>query len=130
VIVVDCSYTMAMVMPDERRPHSLAQVEQARLVAPPIWAFEVANAFFMAVRRGRLVADDAAALSRRLEDYDVSVEGADATVHRRFLAARTHDTTAYDAAYLDLAQHRRFGLATLDRRMADLARRLGLVVHD
>lgn len=130
MIVVDCSYTMAMVMPDERRPHSLGLVEESRLVAPQIWIYEVANALCVAVRRARLAAEHAAVLSRRLEDYGVNVDSADATVHQRYIAAQTHELTAYDAAYLDLALHRRYGLATLDTRMARLARRLGLVVHE
>ena len=130
VIVVDCSYTMAMVMPDERRPRSLTLAEESRLVAPQIWSYEVANALHMAVRRGRLEADLAAMLSRRVEDYGVDLDGTEATVHQRYIAARTHGLSAYDAAYLELALHRRYGLATLDARLGDLARRLGLVVHN
>lgn len=130
MIVVDCSYTMAMVMPDEHRPRSLPVAEESRLVAPSIWVFEVANALHTAVRRGRLQPAQAALLSRRLEEYGVDVDGSDATVHQRYIAAQTHDLTAYDAAYLDLALQRRYGLATLDDRLAALARRLGLVVHD
>lgn len=128
MIVLDCSYAMAMVMPDEGRPHSLARVEESRLFAPSIWIYEVANALYNAVRRGRLPREQAAALSMRLEDYGVGIEGADATVHVRYVAAQAHDLTAYDAAYLDLALQRRFALATLDTRVADTARRLGLVV--
>lgn len=130
MIVLDCSYTMAMVMPDERRPGSLKITEEARLFAPSLWVFEVANALRMAVRRGRLPAEQAAALSMRIEDYGVGIDSADATVHQRYIAAQTHDLTAYDASYLDLALQRRFALATLDERLAGMARRLGLVVHD
>lgn len=130
MIVVDCSYTMAMVMPDERRPRSLTLAEESQLVAPQIWRYEVANALRTAVRRGRLEADRAAMLSRRVDDYGVDLDRGDITVHQRYIAARTHDLSAYDAAYLDLALHRRYGLATLDARLGDLARRLGLVVHD
>ncbi len=130
MIVLDCSYTMAMVMPDELRPRSLALTEASRLFAPPIWVVEAANALRMAVRRGRLPAEQAARLSMRLEDYGVGIDGADATVHQRYVAAQTHDLTAYDACYLDLALQRGFALATLDTRLAAVARRLGLVVHD
>lgn len=130
MIVVDCSYTLAMVMPDERRPRSLTLAEESQLVAPQIWRYEVANALRTAVRRGRLEADRAAMLSRRVDDYGVDLDRGDITVHQRYIAARTHDLGAYDAAYLDLALHRRYGLATLDARLGDLARRLGLVVHD
>jgi predicted nucleic acid-binding protein len=130
VIVIDCSYAMAMVMPDEQRPASLPLVEKSRLVAPPIWVFEVANAFRMAVRRSRLPAEEAARLTRRIDDYAVVVEGADGSVQQRYVAAQNHDLTAYDAAYLDLALQRRCPIATLDGRVAAQARRQGLVVHD
>lgn len=130
MIVVDCSYTMAIVMPDERRPRSLPLAETSRLVAPSLWIFEVANALNTAVRRGRLSAEQAARLSRRLEDYGVNLDHGDDTVHQRYLAAQTHDLTAYDASYLDLALRRRYALATLDARLAALARKNGLVVHD
>jgi predicted nucleic acid-binding protein len=129
VIVIDCSYALAMVMPDEQRPGSLTMVEEARLLAPPIWVFEVANAFRMAVRRSRLPTQEAARLTRRIDDYDVVVDAADSSVQQRYVAAQTHDLTAYDAAYLDLALLRRCPLATLDARLAIQARRLGLVVH-
>lgn len=129
MIVLDCSYTMAMVMPDESRPSSLAQTELSRLFAPSLWVFEVANALRIAVRRGRLAANQAAALSTRLDAYGVGVDGATASVHQRYIAAQTHDLTAYDACYIDLALQRGFALATLDARLAAQARRLGLTVY-
>jgi predicted nucleic acid-binding protein len=129
VIVLDCSYALALVMPDEERPATMAEVEATQLVAPPIWSFEVANAFAMAVRRGRLAAEDAAHLARRLDDYGVGVDGDDVSVHQRYLAAQNHPLTAYDAAYLELALQRRYALATLDARMAARARGLGMTVH-
>jgi predicted nucleic acid-binding protein len=129
VIVIDCSYAMAMVMPDEARPASLGVVEQARLLAPPIWVFEVANAFRMAVRRSRLPGEEAARLARRIDDYAVELAGGETSVQQRVVAAQSHELTAYDAAYLDLALLRRCPLATLDGRIAAQARRLGLVVH-
>lgn len=128
MIVVDCSYTMAMVMPDEHRPSTLATAEAAPLVVPAVWALEVANAFRNAVRRGRIGADRAAALCLRLEGYEVSVDGGDIAVHRRFVSANTWDLSAYDAAYLELAVQRRCPLATLDDRMAAAAVRVGLTV--
>jgi predicted nucleic acid-binding protein len=130
MIVLDCSFVMAMVMPDEARPRSLALVEENSLAAPPIWVFEVANAFHMAVRRNRLSAQDAARLSRRIDEYDVQVDGGDCSIHQRFIASQNHDLTAYDAAYIELALLRRCAIATLDGRVADAARRLGLIVHD
>ena len=54
MIVIDCSYTMALVMPDEQQPASLTRTLESRLVAPGLWPLEVANALRNVVRRGRL----------------------------------------------------------------------------
>ena len=40
--------------------------------------------------------------------------------------ARTHNLTAYDAAYLDLARSRGLGLATVDQRLAAACRTVGV----
>lgn len=129
MIVLDCSYALALVMPDEERPASMPDVQGTMLLAPPIWPFEIANAFSMAVRRQRLAAEDAARLVRRLDDYGIGIDGEPVSLHQRYLAAQNHALTAYDAAYLELALQRGCGLATLDVRMATRARELGMTVH-
>ncbi len=58
MIVIDCSYALAMVMPDEQRPPGIGQVAQTRMLVPSIWPYEVANAFRSAVRRGRIGAQE------------------------------------------------------------------------
>jgi predicted nucleic acid-binding protein len=131
MIVVDCSYAMAMVLPDEQQPRSLQRVLAAQLFAPPIWPVEVANALRNVVRRQRLHESQIPALCARLEDCEVELLGTgDAGVHSRYLAARQHDLSAYDATYLDLALQRRCALATLDARLAEAAQRAGVAVLD
>ena len=44
------------------------------------------------------------------------------------LQAEASELSAYDAAYIDLARRLRAGLATLDERLADAARREDLEV--
>jgi predicted nucleic acid-binding protein len=131
MIVVDCSYTMAMVMPDETRPHSMPRALEGRLLAPALWPFEVANALRNLVRRGRLIEPDVPTLCARLEAYEIEVQGGgDGGVRQRYGVAHTHGLTAYDAAYLDLALQRRCLLATLDARLAEAALRAGVAVLD
>ena len=131
MIVIDCSFTMAMVLPDESRPGSMRKVATGRLLAPALWPLEVANALRNVVRRGRLAEPDVANLCNRLDAYEIEVQGSgDASVRQRYLASLTHDLTAYDAAYLELALHRRCPLATLDERLAQAAARAGVAVLD
>lgn len=129
MIVIDCSYALAMVMPDERRPASLAQVATGRLLVPPLWPYEVANAFRSAVRRGRVAEPEILGVCSRIEGLQFELAGAhDSSVRQRYLAAMSHGLTAYDAAYVELALHRRCPLATLDAALARVAADAGVDV--
>jgi predicted nucleic acid-binding protein len=47
----------------------------------------------------------------------------------RFQAlAKKHTLSAYDAAYLELAQRKGIGLATLDKHLANAARKAGVQI--
>jgi predicted nucleic acid-binding protein len=130
VIVMDCSYVLAMVMPDEERPASMTEVSATRLLVPSIWPYEVANALRGAVRRNRVAASEMLAVVSRIEGFEIELAGqqSDASVRDRYVAAQVHDLTAYDAAYIELASKRRCPLATLDARLQAAARHLGISV--
>ncbi len=131
MIVVDCSYALAMVMPDEQKPASFAQVASGRLLVPTIWPFEVANAFRSAVRRARFTGEEMMAVCGRMEALQFELASLhDAAIRQHFLASLSHGLTAYDAAYLDLALQRRCPLATLDAGLARASAVAGIqVVH-
>jgi len=130
LIVIDSSYALALVMPDERRPASMAATVKGRLVAPSVWPLEVANALRNGVRRGRLRDNQVPALCADLGEFAIEIV---APTHvlalRHFEAAAAHDLTPYDASYLELALLRRCALATLDQDLARAAERAGLAVH-
>ncbi len=129
MIVLDCSYTLAMVMPDEVRPASMSETAAGRMLVPSIWPYEVANALRNGLRRQRVSAQQVAIVCTRLEDLSIeAVGGADIGTRQRFVAAQTHQLTAYDAAYVELALSLRCPLATLDANLADAARRAGVRV--
>jgi predicted nucleic acid-binding protein len=47
-----------------------------------------------------------------------------------FALAQTHNLTAYDASYLDLAIRKQAGLASLDKQLNDVAKTLGIdIIH-
>jgi predicted nucleic acid-binding protein len=131
VIVVDCSYMLALVLRDGTRPASHPQAQGARLFVPAIWPLEVANALRNVVRRGRLSDEDVPAVCARIESYAVEVVGGvDVGVRHHYAAALHHDLTPYDATYLELALARRSALATLDANLAAAARRNGIAIFD
>lgn len=131
MIVLDSSYALALVMPDETRPSSLMAVLRERLLTPFLWPLEIANAMRSAVRRGRLLPPEVTGLFAAVEAFDIEVvPPAHHLPQRHFETCRTHDLTPYDALYLDLALERRCALATRDAALAHAARHVGLTVHD
>ena len=131
MIVIDSSYTLALVMPDESRPASVDAVLAERLLAPTIWPLELANALRNSLRRGRVREAQTDGLCARIDDLAVEVLGNVSSQPRRHLdIARAHDLTPYDALYLDLALQRRAGLATCDGALAAAAARAGVAVFN
>jgi len=128
-IVLDSSYAMALVLPDEAPPASGAAVLAQALIAPHLFPVEIANASLNSVRRRRYPPEDADQVCRLVESLQVDVVApseAGPSYYARLALA--HGLSAYDALYLDLALVRRCPLATADVRLAAAARKAGVEV--
>jgi predicted nucleic acid-binding protein len=132
--VLDCSLALAWALPDEtsrRAERFLAHVTaETFLWVPALWWYEIANALTMAQRRRRLPESDG---SRLIELYASLPIQTDMHLNsdvawRRHALAREYNLSAYDAAYLELAQRKGFGLATLDRNLMTAARKAGVAI--
>lgn len=130
--VLDASMTLAWALPDEtsrRADRFLAQASRNYMFwVPALWWYEVANALTMAERHHRLTEADRI---RLIELYSMLPIQTDATLNpdavRQFhILAKEYTLSAYDTAYLELAQRRGLGLATLDQRLITAARRAGV----
>ena len=125
---------LAWALPDERSEDAERFMKQAahdpsRVIwVPALWWYEIANALTNARRRKRLTEADVARLielyGRLPLQTDASL-GGDALWRQQALAAE-HGLSAYDAAYLELAQRNAAGLASLDARLCAAARQAGL----
>jgi predicted nucleic acid-binding protein len=134
LIVIDASFALALVLPDETSPAADIMAElllHEEPVAPSIWVMEVANALLAAGRRGRLRQNDEGQVAQALRMLAVRVDPVDldAAMANILPIARKHGLSAYDAAYLELALRTSSRLATLDRqlRKAAIAEGLGVV---
>lgn len=131
MIVVDTSVAMSWLFPDEREFGArLAPLRDATGVAPALFPFEVCNAFQMAVRRGRVLADDALAAIELFYELGIEIEPppSGAAAKRIVALCGAHDITAYDAAYLELALRKGAALATYDERLRLVATKAGITV--
>lgn len=128
--VLDCSVSASWFLKDETNPSAdriLTLLKDRRALVPALWPAEMANVFLTAERRKRI---QAAAVARAMEllagmpiDVDAWSTGAVVDLQR---IGRMFDLSAYDAAYLELAQRSGLALATLDGRLRVAARDSGV----
>jgi predicted nucleic acid-binding protein len=131
--VLDNSIALTWCFEDERTSATTAlldRVGEAGALAPGLWPLEALNGLLVAERRGRLdsarrqrLAGFLHALPIRL-DNETASQAWTTTVD----LAERFALSAYDAAYLELAQRRGLPLATVDRDLRAAAYALGLMV--
>ncbi len=132
-LVIDCSVTATWLFDEEAGIETdklLERVRDAGGVAPALWHWEVANVLAIGVRRKRFTCESAVERLARLNDLPIATD--DETPSRlrtpTFLLAQAHNLTAYDAAYLELAQRTGLPLATKDDALRKAAKNIGIEV--
>lgn len=127
--VLDTSATVAWSFAEEldaRAQALLDLVLDARVVVPPLWFYEVANALLVAERRGRLVPGEAEKFLDMLATLSVDSDDRPQDTKPIVALSRRFGLTAYDAAYLELALRLGLPLATRDARLAKAAQQAGI----
>jgi predicted nucleic acid-binding protein len=131
--VVDASVTMAWCFEDESTPFTeavLGRLSNAGALVTSIWPYEVANVLLGAERRGRVTQSQAMRFVELLRALPINVDP-DGTAHawaEVTALGRAHGLTAYDASYLELAARTDLPLASLDGRLLQACRAVGVVV--
>lgn len=132
-MVADASFCGAWILPDESSGEAdrlLARITSGsvRLVVPALWHYEMLNLLRSALRRKRLSAEDLDLAAETLERVPMTMEDLPgAPARRRILhLAAQFDLSAYDAAYLELADRFKIALQTNDTRLKAAAKQLGL----
>lgn len=125
-VILDCSATLAWLLPDEVTPESealLDHVQQYGALVPNLWGVEVANSLLVAERRGRIDAPNCGALLETLRD--LPIREVDDALHYPFRCplnlAKQYHLTLYDALYFELALRYSYPLATRDKALTTAA---------
>lgn len=131
--VLDNSVALAWCFEDEQTPSVmdlLDRVAETGASAPLLWPLEALNGLLMAERRRRLDAAKRAQLAAFLRDLPIVLDPdtADRAWDATARLAERFKLSAYDAAYLELAQRRRLPLASLDQALRDAAGAVGVEV--
>lgn len=133
-IIADASFCGAWILPDEnslRAEKVLAAVlcGDLELWAPSLWIYELANMLRSAHRRKRIEEEmlfEGLRLIAKIQTIHFDVPKGLA-VERISQLALQFDLSAYDAAYLELADRLRAPLHTADLRLSDAAAKLDLL---
>lgn len=118
--VPDASVTLPWCFEDERTPFTESLLNRIRAreraVVPSHWPAEVLNSLVQAKKRGRVPEESLQRFLWDLSSFDILIdcERSLAAWQRIRNLAEAHRLTAYDAAYLELAQRTGLPLATLD----------------
>lgn len=132
-IVVDASFAGAWILPDEhsgeaQRVLDLILKGREELAVPDLWTYEMLNLLLVGSRRGRIDTVQIEEALQLLDQipclfYDPHSELSRIRVAR--LASR-FELSAYDAAYLELADRLQCPLYSFDKRLEQSAQALGL----
>ena len=101
-----------------------------RLWVPALWWYELSNGLVIAQRRHRLAEAERLRLTRLYETLPIHTNAhlnADAAWRFQTIA-KAEGLSAYDAAYIELAQRKGIRLATFDKQLTTAARKAGVQV--
>jgi len=128
--ILDCSVTMSWCFEDESGKYAASVLDamaDAEVQVPSIWPLEVANVLLVAERRRRITPVASAVFIRHLSGLPIRVApGVDDLFARVLPLARSAGLSAYDAAYIELAQETCLPLASQNRAMRTAARKVGV----
>ena len=134
-VVFDASYSASWFISDERSPEAervFERVLRGRLTGwvPGLWFYEIANALVQACNRKRLSGNGVEDAWGVMLALPLEVDQAEVAAMRRVSRlARQFELSAYDAAYLELADRLQVPLLTNDRELMNACRAQHVATH-
>ncbi len=130
-LVLDASVALAWCFDDELDAAALAalgHVTAKGAVVPSVFFLEVGNALLVGQQRGRLTEARTEKFTELLLEVSIASEelSPEGALKRVLSLAKSHGLATCDATYLDLAMREGLALATKDRKLATVARRVGV----
>ena len=131
-LVIDCSFIMATVLPDEKQNKVnilFSQIANRVYYVPSIFFLECSNVLLYSLKRKRIGIDDYEEYLNFLEQLPLNVDKFSSTPESLFTISKIatkYDLTSYDSAYLELALRMGAALATLDKSLSDRGVQAGI----
>jgi len=131
--VVDASVALSWLLPGEDTHLTLplregaADNPEVELFVPPNFWYEIANALWVAVRRNRITPTIALEALESLIEFHFTVWVAEPVTSLSL--SFEQNLAVYDSAYLSLAMEHNSTLWTIDKALAEAAKRLNVPVE-
>lgn len=125
-IVADTNIFLAVALNEPERNAVIERTANASVIAPEVLPYEVGNALSAMVKRQRLTGAEALAAERAIGQIPMRLVSVD--IQESLAHALEYDIHAYGAYFLCCAQAFSCPLLSLDRRMKEVAHRLGVSV--
>ena len=130
--VIDASATLPWCFEDEATAYTEGLLNRCaageEVMVASIWPLEITNGLLSAQRRGRVTAERVEQFLAQILRFRIQVEPftMQQAVREVRQLAQTHQLTAYDAVYLELALRFQLPLATLDKELITAANAAGV----
>jgi predicted nucleic acid-binding protein len=133
-LVIDSSIAIAWCFPDEQDGYSQSVLDALATrpaIVPDLWHLEVANTLLAGERRKRSTQANTVQWMSFLTSLPITVD--EHTHGHAFgditVLGRSHNLSAHDAAYLELAMRLGLPLATLDDKLNAAANAVGVMLY-
>jgi predicted nucleic acid-binding protein len=130
--VLDCSVALGAFFEDEQDEYSMAvwrSLDDAQAIVPALWHLEMGNILSRALRAQRISQEAINDSWQRLEVVGLQVQPMQGDARHWAQRAADWGLTAYEACYLETALQQRVPLATKDKQLAEVARRIGVPLY-
>lgn len=129
--VLDASIALSWCFADEASAHTwslLERLQEETAYVPSLWALEMSNILILAERRKRISYAHVVQSLELISNLSIQVdeETSYRAFHETIQLAYKEKLTSYDASYLELALRLGIPLATKDKALAKIAKKLGV----
>ena len=132
--VYDSSFVVAIIMPDENS-HKIDNIHNALneddiVYIPQLFWYEVANIFRNLIRRKRFSVEEVSYFFPMFSFVDFTTDYETSINYSKKIwdLGNIYNISAYDAAYLELAERKKAVLCTLDENLKNTAKKHGVEV--
>ncbi len=130
--VIDCSFSSALFLPDEKSELISSFFEKItendRIYIPQLWWYETSNVLNIAVRKKRITHHEVIVITKLFDNMNLETDFESGSIFTReiFNLAQEYQLSSYDSVYLELAMRKNGILMTLDEELINAAKKAGV----